>query len=110
MPERPLFIPLRRAYFDAFESGEKTEELRVYGPRWNAETCRVGRPVTLSLGYGKHRRLSGRIRAFRKQRGTTFGSTYRRSIEECYRTLEIDIACISIDLTPTPTGAVPDDE
>ncbi|HRQ87335.1 MAG TPA: hypothetical protein PLA50_00950 [Bacteroidia bacterium] len=64
MEERPLFIPLKREFFDAFERREKHEEYRRLGPCWNAETCRPGRAVTLSLGYGRRRRLSGRIASF----------------------------------------------
>lgn len=64
MTAKPLFIPLKRRYFDEFESGEKAFEYRTYGPRWNEKTCAVGRPVTLSLGYGKHRRLSGVVTSF----------------------------------------------
>jgi hypothetical protein len=51
MSDRPLFIPLRACWFDAFACGEKTEEWRRHGPRWNANVCRVGRPVVLSRGY-----------------------------------------------------------
>lgn len=64
MTERPLFIPLKREYFRAFENRTKTVEYRLYGPRWNERTCRTGRAVTLSLGYGKRHRLSGRITGF----------------------------------------------
>ena len=31
---KPLFIPLKAEFFNAFERGEKTAEYRVYGPRW----------------------------------------------------------------------------
>ncbi len=95
---RALFIPLKAEFFDAFESGAKTEELRRFGPRWNERTCIVGRAVTLSRGYGKAQRLTGRIWRFKKQHGSTFGSTYRASIERIYGTLDIDIACISIEV------------
>lgn len=65
MDERPLFIPLRREWFDQFEDGRKDTEYRVHGPGWNERTCRVGRRVTLSCGYGKHRtRLTGTITQF----------------------------------------------
>lgn len=64
MSAPPLFIPLMGAFFDQFEDGSKDTEYRRLGPRWNAETCRVGRPVTLSRGYGKARRRSGRIVGF----------------------------------------------
>lgn len=59
-----LFIPLCRKWFEAFERGEKTTEYRVWGPRWNIRTCPPGRLVTLSLGYGKHRRLYGVVKYF----------------------------------------------
>lgn len=62
---RVLFVPLCREYFEAFERGEKHEEFRPYGPRWNERTCRIGRQVVLSLGYGKSRRLFGRVVSFR---------------------------------------------
>lgn len=96
----PLFIPLKREYFEAFKSGSKTEELRRYGPRWNERTCLVGRPVTLSLGYGKAHRLTGTIERFKKQHGSTFGSTYKADILAVFGTLDIEIACISITMTP----------
>ncbi len=60
----PLFIPLRSEFFDAFKRGEKRVEYRKRGPRWNAETCFIGRPVVLSRGYGKRERLLGTITAF----------------------------------------------
>lgn len=64
MGEKPLFVPLRGEWFDAFESGAKGTEFRALGPRWNARTCRIGRRVVLSRGYGKARRLSGVIVGF----------------------------------------------
>ncbi|OPY70470.1 MAG: hypothetical protein A4E62_01557 [Syntrophorhabdus sp. PtaU1.Bin002] len=67
MTLKPLFIPLKREHFEAFENGTKTTEFRQYGPRWNERTCVVGRPVVLSLGYGKQRRLEGLITAFSKK-------------------------------------------
>lgn len=53
---RPLFIPLKTEYFQAFADGSKREELRRYGPRWNERTCCVGRDVVLSKGYSKQAR------------------------------------------------------
>lgn len=61
---RPLFVPLRRYYFNRYARGEKTSELRPYGPRWNERTCWTGRRVTLSCGYGTARRLQATIRRF----------------------------------------------
>lgn len=62
--EKPLFIPLRREWFDKIDRGEKTIEYRAYGPRWNERTCQIGRAVVVSLGYGKQRRLSKVISSF----------------------------------------------
>lgn len=61
---KPLFIPLKREYYEKFKSGEKDTEYRRFGPRWNGGTCFVGRPVVLSLGYGKANRMRGVIRRF----------------------------------------------
>ena len=58
---KPLFIPLKKEYFAQFEQGQKTAEYRLYGPRWNENTCLPGRPVTLSCGYGKQKRLKGSL-------------------------------------------------
>jgi hypothetical protein len=66
--EGPLFIPLRKEYFAKFAAGEKDIEWRPVGSRWNHTTCRVGRPVVLSCGYGKARRLEGEIVAVNEVR------------------------------------------
>jgi len=94
--QRPLFVPLKSEFYEAFASGIKSEELRRYGPRWNERTCRVGRAVLLSKGYGKSDRMVGVIDRFKKQHGSLFGSTYRASIQRVFGTLDLDIACIGI--------------
>lgn len=96
MSKKPLFIPLNTEYFNQFLIGEKTSELRLYGPRWNEHTCFIGRDVTLSKGYGKYHRLHGVISEFHKRDAKTFGSTYRNSIQKLYGTLEKPIAEIRI--------------
>jgi hypothetical protein len=93
---KPLFIPLKSQYFNAYTDGSKTEELRLYGKRWNEKTCSEGRPVVLSKGYGKQHRLAGSIWRFKKQHGSTFGSTYKAAILDVFGTLDVEIACISI--------------
>jgi len=95
---KPLFIPLKTKYYNAFKDGTKTEELRRYGPRWNYDTCTAGREVVISKGYGKGNRLTGKIYSFKKQHGTLFGQTYREAIQDVYGTLDIQIACLSIRL------------
>jgi hypothetical protein len=59
--DRPLFVPLRREWFNAFADGTKTVEWRKYGPRWNERTVRVGRRVILALGYQGTRRLTATV-------------------------------------------------
>ena len=95
---KPLFIPLKSEYYDAFANGTKRDELRRYGPRWNHGTCTVGRTVVLSKGYGKANRMMGKIIKFKRQHGTLFGSSYKGIIADLYGTLMLDIACISIEL------------
>ena len=102
---KPLFIPLNTEYYRAFEDGSKTDELRLYGNRWNEKTCIVGRKIILSKGYGKQERIIGKIWKFKKQHASTFGSTYKKSILDVFFNLDMDIACISItDLKPITVG------
>jgi hypothetical protein len=64
MLEKPLFVPLMRKYYEQFVSGEKKFEYRKAGGPWNERTCRIGRLVTISMGYGKQHRRSGVITSF----------------------------------------------
>jgi hypothetical protein len=95
--DKPLFIPLKAKHYEAFESGEKGDELQLYGPRWNDMTCYAGRDVVLSKGYGRKHRMRGKISSFKKQYCSTFGSTYKRDILDCFETLDVWIAVISIN-------------
>lgn len=91
--EKPLFIPLKREFFDAFKTGAKTTEFRQYGPRWNERTCRVGRPVVISLGYGKQNRLHGVIEGFSRSKEPTRSAAWLA----CYGVDERhEAACIMI--------------
>jgi hypothetical protein len=91
---RALFIPLRGVYFDQFERGEKRTEYRQRGPRWNAETCAIGRRVVLSRGYGKQKRLTGTITGFSYD---TIPSKLPGWLE-CYGPNSGDAACITIQI------------
>jgi hypothetical protein len=62
--DNPLFIPLKGEWFDRFESGDKSDEWRRLGARWNFINCRIGRRVVLSRGYSG-RRLGASIGAVR---------------------------------------------
>lgn len=90
----PLFIPLKREYFEAFERGDKKHEYRPYGVRWNEKTCPVGRRVTLSLGYGRQRRLNGKVVSFEKSREPLKTLAWLK----CYGHRTGDCAVIGIEL------------
>jgi hypothetical protein len=62
--EKPLFIPLKTEYYRAFQAGTKTTEFRRYGALWNERSCRIGRRVVLSRGYGKQDRRTGMVVGF----------------------------------------------
>lgn len=96
MSNKPVFIPLKGQYYDAFISGDKVEELRLYGPRWNEKTCYIGRPVLLSRGYGKAHRANGVIAGFRRQNANTFGRGYKKAVMDVYGTLNKEMAVIYI--------------
>jgi hypothetical protein len=95
---KPLFIPLKTEFYEAFERGEKRSELRLYGPRWNEKTCPPGRPVVLSKGYGKAHRMTAVIYEFFKRDARTFGSTYQENILRIFGTLDKPIAEIRLTL------------
>ncbi len=92
---KPLFIPLKREWFEKFKDGSKTVEYRPLGPRWNPGTCTKNRPVVLSLGYGKDHRLHGRVEAFWTSEALTpeFKAIYGE---------DRLMACIRIELLPHP--------
>lgn len=95
--ERPLFIPLRREFFEAFAEGSKSIEYRRLGPRWNAQTCRKGRRVVLSLGYGPAHRLQGRVAGFYREARVERIPGWR----EVYPDDNGPAACILIELDET---------
>jgi hypothetical protein len=96
-PVKPLFVPLKGAYFFQFENGTKPnmEEYRPYGPRWNERTCWVGRPVTLRYGY-RGRSLRAVIVGFR----VSEEPTQTQAWADCYgsRFPGVPAACIKVAL------------
>lgn len=92
---KPLFIPLKTKFFDAFKNGTKDTEYRAYGPRWNGTTCYAGREVVLSKGYGKQERLRGVVEKF-------YVHTKPWMIDgwvECYGEKNVTVAaCIKVKL------------
>ena len=61
--EKPLWIHLKVEFFEKFERREKDTEYRRRGPRWNDETCRIGRRVVLTRAY-RQPHLTGVIVGF----------------------------------------------
>ena len=98
--EKPLFIPLKKEYYQQFLDGTKPfmEEFRKYGPRWNEKTCRVGRAVVLSCGYGKQNRTRGKVVGFR----ASWEVVNRKNYISCYGPLDrehpVPAACIKLEL------------
>lgn len=82
---RPLFIPLKAEHYYAFATGKKDHELRLYGPRWNYQTCYIGRPVILSKGYGKKGRLTGVVLTFERVKVSQLTKKERDDIDTIYR-------------------------
>ena len=91
---KPLFTPLKAEYFNAFERGEKKEEYRIFGKRWNHISCFIGRHVVLSYGYSKKRRLRGVVSSFRME---TEPERLPGWIE-CYSPNDGAAACIGINV------------
>lgn len=98
--QKPLFIPLKAEFYDAFERGEKHTEYRIHGPIWNSNVCRVGRRVLISKGYGKKNRLFGRITSFQVEE-QPLGKI--PDWEKVYDTAAA-AACIGIHLDGYPKG------
>jgi hypothetical protein len=97
----PLFIPLNSEHYEAFKAGWKHTEYRLYGARWNERSCVVGRGVTLSKGYGKKDRLTGKVSFFRSARlREVHGGLNRIAIGLCYpsATENTLIACITVEI------------
>lgn len=89
-----LFIPLKKRFFEAFARGEKTTEFRRYSARWNERTCRIGRKVVISLGYGWKRRLFGTVVGFTRD----LDPQSQPGWVECFGTGPAVAACIEIKL------------
>lgn len=100
--KKPLFIPLKTEYYEAFKSGDKTEELRTYGKRWNENVCAINRGVILSKGYGAKDRINGVITNFKRQHATLLSDKHKEAIKNIYNTLDVEIACIEIEINGEP--------
>lgn len=99
---KPLFIPLKTEHYEAFKSGLKTREIRLYG-RWNKDTCFFGRPVILSKGYGTYDRMTGRIVSFTSASFSQLGHKEQEDFLACFgeEKREARIALIGIKVNRT---------
>lgn len=89
---KPIFIPLKREYYNAFKSGHKQIEYRRVGGQFTKANCTPGREVTLSLGYGSRNRIKGTVlRSWIEHHEHPTGP-----IADCYGTEPIDILAIQI--------------
>lgn len=95
---KPLFIPLFTRYFEQFERGEKHMEYRRPGGPFNPGTCYPGRLVTLSCGYGAHRRLQGKITFAENRDVHELNSADRRDIQALFGPLCKTVFCIGIEI------------
>ncbi len=94
-----LFIPLKREHYSNFLAGIKTTEYRLYGPRWNEKTCPPGRPVTLSMGYGKTHRLSATVKSTEVKNRHELDGDVQDAIMNCYpASPSTQIFCIHLDV------------
>jgi len=97
---KPVFIPLKRQYFEAFKSGHKKIEYRRLGGQFTSANCFPGREVTLSKGYGKSNRIRGTVvKSWIEHHEHPAGA-----IAKCYGTEPIDI--IAIEITVDRTSSV----
>jgi hypothetical protein len=95
--QHPLFIPLKTEFYEAFCEGSKTVEYRRAGAGWNSKTCRVGRAVTISKGYGKQHRRNGMIVGFCLSDLPCRTAAWRK----CYGDDSGPAACITIEIYKT---------
>lgn len=99
---KPLFIPLNTEYYRAFERGEKDCGIRLYGKRWNRKTCYEGRPVTLSMGYGKQNRLTGVVTKVTVSEGIFLSDELKVILDTLYGSYHQDFILIHIEVDRTP--------
>jgi hypothetical protein len=102
---KALFIPLRTEFYVAFANGTKTDEYRLYGPRWNERTCNVGRRVVISHGYGTRHRLHGRVVSFARCSPNTLHGELETTLRRIYGQTHGDVARIAIELQDTALRA-----
>ena len=68
-PMKPVYLPVKRKWFELYAKGEKTVELRRMGTRITAQITRytpleanIGREVRIRLGHRSKQEIRGIIR------------------------------------------------
>lgn len=103
MTEKPLFIPLRKEHFADFEAGTKTVEYRQHKRQWSLRNVRVGRRVTLSLGYNGKQRLYGVVTSADVRHSSTLPEHDREAVQSCYGG-DVEVICIGIEIGQNENG------
>lgn len=86
---KPLYFFLKTEYYEAFEAGTKTSELRAEGGQFNEVVCFPGREAFVSKGYGKKHRLPRVIVSTTiYEHGSKLPAHYRESALKLYGTLD----------------------
>jgi hypothetical protein len=98
----PLFMLVTAALYNALTPGTTTVVHNPLGEDWNADTCTIGREVTLTHPYGTTAGLSGRIVGYEVVHVDDLAGGARDDVLYRYGTDALYLAAIRIELDPTP--------
>ncbi len=99
----PLFMLLTAAHYNTLTAGTTTTVHNPLGEDWSADTCAIGRAVTLTHPYGTTAGMSGRIVGFEVVHVDDLDDATREAVIGCYGVIDLYLAAIRIELDPTPT-------
>ncbi|WP_319761898.1 hypothetical protein [Maridesulfovibrio sp.] len=80
---RPLFIPLKKEYFEQYKNGTKKYELRKPERQFQLKYLTPGRDVTLSCGYSGDR-LYTKIGGAELWHSGDLGKADRKACLDCF--------------------------
>lgn len=95
---KPLFIPLKTKYYEAFCDGTKSIEYRRPKDNFHPKKCLPGRQVTISKGYGKQHRQNGVIKSAILIDAKTLPEDKQTDVLAVYGDIDIKIIAIEIVL------------
>lgn len=93
---KPLFVALKTKFYEQFKYGLKRYELRKLNSNFNAQTCKIGKAVILSKGYGNHERLGCYITSYKEVNGSDLPLNMQKSAREVYGTATLRFAIIGL--------------